>query len=90
MADDVQREASPNQCMKALPAIDPVPSRVPTGMRLLLSVGIGVALGWKATQTAMSNAMPRDFDQVWFAARALLAGQNPYHLVGPGRTFPWE
>jgi len=32
-----------------------------------------------------------DFDQVWFAARSLLAGRDPYTLIGPGRAFrqPW-
>jgi hypothetical protein len=32
---------------------------------------------------------PQDFDQVWFAARAWLAGRNPYALIGPGRAFEW-
>jgi hypothetical protein len=31
----------------------------------------------------------RDFDQVWFAAKSLLAGQNPYHEIGPGLSFDW-
>jgi hypothetical protein len=30
-----------------------------------------------------------DIDQVWFAARALLDGRNPYDLIGPGREFEW-
>jgi hypothetical protein len=30
-----------------------------------------------------------DIDQVWFAARALLDGRNPYELIGPGRQFEW-
>jgi hypothetical protein len=30
-----------------------------------------------------------DFGQVWFAARAVLHGQNPYALIGPGREFQW-
>src|SRR5215212_9879963 len=63
---------------------------VPTRMRLLLSAGLGIALGWKAAWVAMRSDMPRDFDQIWFAARAVLAGRNPYHLIGPGRTFVWE
>jgi len=30
-------------------------------------------------------------DQVWYAARALLAGQDPYQVIGPGRAdpLPW-
>jgi hypothetical protein len=31
----------------------------------------------------------RDFDQVWFAAKALLAGRNPYQEIGPGLSFDW-
>jgi hypothetical protein len=30
-----------------------------------------------------------DFDQLWFAARAVWAGRNPYDLIGPGREFNW-
>jgi hypothetical protein len=32
-----------------------------------------------------------DFDQLWYGARALLTGGNPYAVVGPGRAFdfPW-
>ena len=30
-----------------------------------------------------------DFDQLWFAARALWRGSNPYDLIGPGRQFNW-
>lgn len=31
-----------------------------------------------------------DFGPLWFGARALLDGRNPYPLVGPGREFDWE
>ena len=30
-----------------------------------------------------------DFDQLWFAARALWNGSNPYDVIGPGRQFNW-
>lgn len=33
---------------------------------------------------------PSDFAQVWFAARGLLDGLNPYDLVGPGKPFDWR
>jgi hypothetical protein len=59
-------------------------------LRLLLSGALAVAFGWKAARFASQHTMPRDFDQVWFAARAVLAGQNPYELIGPGRAFEWE
>jgi hypothetical protein len=30
-----------------------------------------------------------DFDQLWYAARALLRGQNPYAVIQPGTAFAW-
>jgi len=30
-----------------------------------------------------------DFDQLWYAARAVWARRNPYELIGPGREFNW-
>lgn len=35
-------------------------------------------------------ARPTDFDQIWFAARELLAHRNPYNAVGPGKAFEWQ
>ncbi len=32
---------------------------------------------------------PTDFDQLWYAARALVHGGDPYAVVGPGRPFRW-
>src|SRR6266699_3561296 len=31
-----------------------------------------------------------DFDQLWFAARAVWRGADPYALIGPGRSFEWR
>lgn len=33
---------------------------------------------------------PSDFGLVWFGARSLLSGVNPYVLVGPGLAFNWD
>ncbi len=33
--------------------------------------------------------MSSDLDQLWYAARALVRGADPYTAVGPGRQFPW-
>lgn len=30
-----------------------------------------------------------DFDHVWFAARAMLEGRDPYALIGPGLEYQW-
>ncbi len=34
--------------------------------------------------------VPRDFDQLVVAARAMLHGQSPYGIIGPGRAFEWR
>jgi hypothetical protein len=60
---------------------------VPFRARLTLSVTLGVELGLAAYLRALKG--PQDFDQVWFAARAWLAGHDPYALIGPGRAFEW-
>jgi hypothetical protein len=49
---------------------------------------LGLALGCAAYMRRVGVG-PQDFDQVWFAARAWLAGQNAYALIGPGRAFEW-
>ena len=33
---------------------------------------------------------PSDFGIIWFGARSLLQGIDPYPLVGPGRTYAWD
>jgi hypothetical protein len=33
---------------------------------------------------------PSDFGIIWFGARSLLQGVDPYPLVGPGRFYPWD
>jgi hypothetical protein len=58
--------------------------------RVALSLLVG-ALSALACYLAI-KAYPshaRDFAPVWFGARALLQGQNPYLLVGPGLEFDW-
>jgi hypothetical protein len=35
-------------------------------------------------------AWPTDLDQLHFAARAMMRGDNPYTAVGPGRPFVWD
>lgn len=38
---------------------------------------------------AIAPGFPSDLDQLWHAAQALTAGQDPYGVVGPGRKFDW-
>jgi hypothetical protein len=40
-------------------------------------------------QKNIREPTPRDFEQVWFAARAILRGANPYTQIGPGLAFDW-
>jgi hypothetical protein len=67
-----------------------VTSGVPSRPRLLLSVLMGLAVGWKAYTIAIRQPAPSDFTQVWYAARALLAGRNPYYVIGPGLEYPFH
>ena len=65
-------------------------SRAPSrGARISLAFAAGILSGVRAMLSAFGEGKPRDFDQVWFAARALLAGRNPYLEVGPGLPFDW-
>lgn len=54
-----------------------------------MCVSIGLLAGAFAYATAVSNSYPRDLGQVWYAARVLWAGGNPYDLIGPGSVFEW-
>lgn len=48
-------------------------------------------LGWLMTVAVAWHdpSVVTDIDQVWFAARALLEGRDPYALIGPGQEFEW-
>jgi hypothetical protein len=58
-------------------------------LRAALSISAAVLSGIRAFLWTYGEAKARDFDQVWYAARALLAGRNPYAEIGPGLTFDW-
>ncbi len=63
--------------------------RVPTRTRFLLAVLCGCIAGAVTVQKNQLLPFPRDFGQVWFAARMILRGVNPYPLVGPGLAYDW-
>jgi hypothetical protein len=63
-----------------------VPSR---RLRAWLALGAALLSGVRAFLWVSGEAKARDFDQVWFAARALFAGRNPYADIGPGLAFDW-
>jgi hypothetical protein len=64
----------------------PVPS---LRVRVWLAIGASVLSGLRAFLWVSGEAKSRDFDQVWFAANALLTGRNPYAEIGPGLHFDW-
>lgn len=45
---------------------------------------------WFDVSTHQVGAGGSDFDQLWYAARALWEGRNPYAVIGPGREFQWS
>jgi hypothetical protein len=57
--------------------------------RIALSLLCGMLAGLVTIQKNSREPTPRDFEQVWFAARSILAGANPYPRVGPGLDFDW-
>lgn len=59
-------------------------------VRLALTIGIAAAaVAIALTEYAITPGRHSDFGPVWFGARALLAGSNPWAQVGPGLTFDW-
>jgi hypothetical protein len=58
-------------------------------LRAALAIGAALLSGLRAFLWVSGDVKSRDFDQVWFAARALLAGRNPYAEIGPGLHFDW-
>lgn len=52
---------------------------------------MAIAYAWIDARVLRPSMLYRDVDQAWLAARALWHHQNPYELLGPGRTFdlPW-
>lgn len=59
-----------------------------TRTRLLISFAVGIAAAALVVFGGLRfPEFKSDFDQVWFAARALLEGRDPYPLIGLGREF---
>lgn len=68
-------------------AVDTRPSR-----RFRLAVAAVVALFavcWNLLAIHSGVFRVGDIEQALFGARAMLAGHDPYRLVGPGRAFDW-
>jgi hypothetical protein len=57
--------------------------------RTALAAAAAVLSGFRAMIWVLNETKSRDFDQVWYAARALFAGRNPYLEIGPGLAYDW-
>src|SRR5215211_4482956 len=73
-------------------ATPPRPVSAPsTRLRIAFALAVGVACGAYVLAFGLTNPdFTSDFDQVWGGASALLHGQNPYDVVGPGKQYPWS
>lgn len=65
---------------------DEGPNPIPTRRARILAAAIvaGVAVAYTYSVAARSPGFVSDFDQIWVAARALMAGENPYRAVTTG------
>jgi hypothetical protein len=70
----------------------PVPDRlasVPWRPRLALAIAGGLLVAWATVRAYRVDPGHHDFGQVWYASRAILRGENAYHLIGPGLSYDW-
>jgi hypothetical protein len=63
---------------------------VPAARRMFVAFVVGLFGGAQTTLTLRGKPYPGDFEQVWYAARAILNGSDPYALIGPGRPFAFD
>ena len=63
---------------------------VSSGRRVFVAVVIGLLSAGRTTLLLHTKHYPGDFEQVWYAARAILGGNDPYQLIGPGRPFAYD
>ncbi|HEV7991314.1 MAG TPA: hypothetical protein VGP25_05780 [Gemmatimonadaceae bacterium] len=59
-------------------------------LRVLVCLLLALFWGYFAYFTTRTQGVHRDFGQMWFAARTLLHGGDPYAAIGPGRAFEWS
>ncbi len=60
---------------------------VPRRQRVQIAAALGLLAGLRTFLVTWVTSLPRDFDQVWLASRAMLHGRDPYSLIGPGKEF---
>jgi len=69
-------------------------TKVPTVQRrvavaALVALAAAVYVFWFDRLTNQTGLGGSDFDQLWYGARVLWHGGNPYDEIGPGRAFDW-
>lgn len=65
-------------------------SRAPSRkQRIVFATVIALSAGCLAAQQFNLDRPHSDFGMVWFGAKALVAGQDPYSLIGPGKAFSY-
>jgi hypothetical protein len=55
----------------------------------MVCAAIALTAGYTTFLIARMAPHPRDFAQLWYGARVLIAGGDPYAVIGPGRAFDW-
>jgi hypothetical protein len=59
-------------------------------IRLAVALVLGALAAALSYRFAVIPDPQRDFTQLWFAARALRDGKDPYALIGPGLAYDWS
>ncbi len=65
------------------------PVQLSRNTAIVIAILVAVSAGL-IVSTAGRADLKSDVDQLWFAARMLLDGRNPYELIGPGREFNYR
>ena len=65
------------------------PIQLSRATALVVATIVAVCAGIIAANAVQGELRP-DVDQIWYAARALLDGRNPYDVIGPGREFDYR
>jgi hypothetical protein len=67
-------------------------SNNPTRLQRLIVAAIvaGIAVTIIVLKYHLNSGYRSDFGEVWFGARQMLDGIDPYPLVGPGKVYSWQ
>lgn len=71
------------------PHLTQTPLRHRLAIAIVIGVGMALLVWMSRYRVDALQAGGADFDQISFAARAILEGGNPYALIGPGKAMEW-